>query len=121
MSDPALTGTDALVKKAKIQLRITTDALNDEVSGLVEAALADMTMRGIDASRLCPKSAAASEMEPLAVRAVMLYCKAHFGVAGDMGERSQYMTCYDSLTQSMALSQEYTAGGVSNAGDESAS
>jgi len=118
MSDPALIGTEALVKKAKLQLRITIDALDDEVTGLVDSSLADMTMRGIDAARLCPNSAAVSAMEPLAVRAVMLYCKAHFGVAGDMGERSQYMACYDNLTQSMALSQEYMTGGVVDAGDE---
>ena len=114
------TGINALLPKAKTHLRISTAALDDEVKGLIEAALADMTMRGIDAARLCPETATASDMEPLAVRAVMLYCKAHFGVAGDAGERSQYMACYESLTQSMAMTPEYIAGGGVDAGDESA-
>lgn len=97
----------SLLELVKKHLRITSDVMDDEVSALISAALCDMKMRGIDTGKVCPKRATASGMNPLAVRAVIFYCKANFGVAGSVSESEQYQSRYDGLTQCMSHSGEY--------------
>ena len=100
----------ALLACVKQKLRISddTDIMDDEVNGLIAAALCDMRMRGIDAEAACPVTATATgDMKPLAVMAVVIYCKANFGVSGETGERAQYWERYEGLTQSMSQSGEY--------------
>lgn len=100
----------ALLELVKTHLRISADTtiMDDEINGLIASALADMKMRGIDADAACPEAAATvGDMKPLAVRAVVYYGKANFGIAIDQSESAQYWTRYDGLTQSMSHSSEY--------------
>lgn len=95
----------ALVKK---QLRLTAATMDDEVKDLIAAAIDDMKMRGVDADALCPAAAAAvSDMNPLAVRAVVYYCKTNFGIAISPDENERYWERYEGLTQSMSLAKGY--------------
>ena len=111
-------GYAALIEEAAERVRVKnmTQGVREEISELVLAAIADMNRQGIDTERLCPDSATVSGMKPLAVRAVMLYVKAHFGVGGSDSEAMRYQTCYDSLVASMSLTAEYMKGGADNAG-----
>ena len=100
----------ALTQLVKAHLRIApeTTAMDEEVNGLIAAALADMTLRGVDAATACPETAVtAGDMKPLAVRAVVYYCKANFGIAPDPNESAQYWTRYDGLTQGMSHTAAY--------------
>ncbi len=104
----AVLGVNALVAAAKIRLRISSSTLDSEVEELVRAAMADMETRGnIDVETLLPETAAASGMNPLAVRAVMLYCKAQFGVANNENECTRYQNCYENTLQQMSLCETY--------------
>ena len=103
------TGIAALNEFVKKGLRISTlDAgINAETTGLVSAALADMKMRGIDAYTLCPATATVSGMDPLAVQAVDLYCKANFGAVIDAESNAKFWARYEMLTNSMSFSDDY--------------
>ena len=62
----------ALVKMA---LRVTTDAFNNEISGLIAAACADLGVVGVTATT--------EESDPLLVRAIVTYCRMNFGSPDD--------------------------------------
>lgn len=62
----------ALVKMA---LRITTTAFDTEISGLIEAACADLGVVGVTATT--------EESDPLLVRAIITFCRLHFGSPDD--------------------------------------
>lgn len=119
MANDPLKGKAALLPLVKKHLRISNDALDDEMNGLIESALADMELRGIDPARVCPDDAALSEMMPLGVRAVVYFAKSNFGVAINVAENEQYWVRYDGITNGMSQSMLYKRlGGDENAGDE---
>ena len=62
----------ALVKMA---LRITTTAFDTIISGLIEAACADLGVVGVTATT--------EESDPLLVLAIITYCRLHFGSPDD--------------------------------------
>ena len=76
----------------KMALRVKTNAFDTEIQGLIDACEADLKLVGI---RLLTVDAA------LLKRAVVLYCKAHFGFDIENGER--YMKAYDMLKMSLEL------------------
>ena len=77
----------------KVALRVTSDALDTEVDGLIAAALADMRRAGVD-QRLLDEAA----MSPLAKAAVVMYVKANFGY--DNSEAGRFLRSYN---QTLAL------------------
>lgn len=77
----------------KVALRVTSDALDTEVDGLIAAALADMRRAGVD-QRLLDEGA----MYPLAKAAVVMYVKANFGY--DNSEAGRFLRSYN---QTLAL------------------
>lgn len=108
-------GIDALVKAAKMRLRKkSTDDLDNEVRDVVREAVEDMRRSGIDVQALLPDGADTSGMNPLAIRAVMLYVKANFGIAVSETERAQYAACYQDTVDGMSLCADYITakGGV---------
>lgn len=60
-----------MLNKVKLALRVTTDAFDSEISDLIDAACADLGLVGVDSS--------AQTGDPLLIRAITTYCKAHFG------------------------------------------
>lgn len=102
-------GIAALTELVKKHIRISAEntTTDDETSGLVESAIADMKMRGVDADRLCPAGAEVSGMSPLAVRAVVYYCKSNFGVSSNDTEAERYWSRYEGITQSMSHTSDY--------------
>lgn len=114
MSNNTLTGVSALVPVARGWLRIkrAVAEIDAEIAETIEAAQADMSVRGIDVERLCPDTAPVSGMKPLAVRCIKLYVMANFGTGGSSQERDRWATCYESLSQSMSLTDDYRKRGV---------
>ena len=62
----------ALVKMA---LRVTTDAFNAELNQLISAACADLGVVGVTATT--------DTGDALLTRAIITYCRMHFGEPGD--------------------------------------
>ena len=72
----------ALLDDVKVALRVTTDALDPEISLWVDAALADMRRIGVPEPMLDE-----SDMDPLVRGAVILFVKGRFGYDNDEAER----------------------------------
>lgn len=60
-----------MLEKVKQALRVTTDAFDEEIGDLIDAACADMGIVGVTAQ--------STTVDPLLIRAITTYCKAHFG------------------------------------------
>lgn len=90
----------ALLDDVKLALRIspTIIAYDDEVQDLIEAAKADLKLSGVDPAKL-------DESDPLIKRAIVTYCKAHFGFDNPDADRLE--RAYDMLKAHLTLSQEY--------------
>lgn len=65
-----------MLEKVKLALRIKTKAFDGEIEDLIAAALADLGLTGV----VMPK---AGQSDPLIIRAVITYCKLHFGEPED--------------------------------------
>jgi hypothetical protein len=60
-----------MLGKVKLALRITTDAFDTEINDLIDAACGDLGIVGV--------SAGYETTDPLLTRAIITYCKVHFG------------------------------------------
>lgn len=90
----------ALIDDIKDALRISGNALDTEVTDLLNAAVADLKLSGVLTSK------ATSTTDPLIRRAVVVYAKANFGY--DNPEAERFQNSYDMLKRHLLLSQEYT-------------
>ena len=91
-----------MLAEVKLALRVTTTDFDTEIQSLIDAAVADLTLAGVAAEK------AQSTTDPLIKRAVVTYCKAHFGY--DNPEAERFQQSYDMLKAHLTLSQEYTVG-----------
>lgn len=64
-----------MLNSVKLALRITTTAYDSEIQDLINAALADLKLIGIDSESL--------EEDALVVQAVKTYVRLHFGSPSD--------------------------------------
>lgn len=83
-----------LLHKVKMALRLTTDAFDAEIFDLIYAALADLGLAGI----------AADEEDALIVRAVVTYCRLHFGSPSDF---DKLKAAYDEQKAQMISASGY--------------
>lgn len=90
-----------LIDDVKKNLRISTAALNDELSDLIISAKAQMSISGI---------INIVETDPLTKRAIILYCKANFGL--DNKDSEKYQSRFDSLITHMSMCPEYNTVAV---------
>lgn len=74
-----------ILEKVKMALRISTDAFNDELNDLIEAAKLDMGIAGV----IVP-----SQLDELVIRAICTYCKMNFG-APDPNDYDRFKSSYD--------------------------
>ena len=68
----------ALLDDARLALRVSSEVFDDEISDLIDAAMSDMVRVGIEEDFVRDP-----DTHPLVKRAVMCYCKAHFGFDND--------------------------------------
>lgn len=87
----------ALVK-VKLALRITTSEFDDELADLIAAALIDLGIGGADGANV-------ELTDALALRAVITYCKMHFG---EPDEFDRLKLSYDEQKAQMSMATGYT-------------
>ena len=87
-----------MLNDVKDALRVSGTAMDREIQDLIDAAKADLQLSGVHASKLV-------DTDPLIKRAVIVYCKAHFG--WDNPEADRFAQSYTMLKQHLALSAEY--------------
>lgn len=88
--------------KIKLSMRITTDAFDDELDDLIDAALSDLGIAGVNAS-------SESTSDPLVLRAVTTYCMMHFGFPDDY---DRLKASYDEQKAQLSMATGYTTWGV---------
>lgn len=90
-----------MLDKAKLALRLTTDAYDEEITDLLAAAALDLGIAGVELPE---------ELDALCQRAVLTYVRVHFGCPED----------YDRLKASYdeQKAQLRTATGYTDWGDE---
>ena len=82
-----------MLDKVKLALRITTDAFDSEITGLIAAACADLGVVGVDVET--------ATADPLLIRAIITYCRVNFGSPDDYDrlkasydeQKAQLITC----------------------------
>lgn len=80
----------------KLALRVTTNAFDDEINGLIDAALLDMGLAGITNDSLS---------DALVLRAVVTYCRLNFGQPDDY---DRLKASYDEQKAQMGMATGYT-------------
>ena len=93
-----------MLEAVKTSLRVNGTDLDVEITDLIEAAKADLMLSGVEIKKI-------DEADPLIKRAVIIYCKAHFGYE-DVVMSERFERSYIILKQHLTLSQEYLAGDV---------
>ena len=92
-----------MLEKVKLALRIVTAVFDSEINDLIDAALADLGLAGVENL---------VQTDPLVIRAVTTYCKAHFGSLED-GEYDRLKAAYDEQKAQLQTATGYTDWGDS--------
>lgn len=95
---------ETILNKVKLALRIVTDAFDDELIDLIDASIIDLQIGGVVTSD-------ADCVDALVLRAIITYCKMHFG---EPDEYDRLKASYDEQKAQMQMSTGYTIWGVGN-------
>lgn len=87
-----------MLQAVKLALMISTDAYDQRIEALIEAAYLDLGVAGV--TQRDPENA-------LIRQAVITYCKLHFGDATD-GEYDRLKLSYDEQKAQMSMATGYT-------------
>ncbi len=93
-----------MLNDVKQALRVKTNAMDTEISDLIEAAKLDLSYSGINVDKKITVDET-EVMDPLIKRAIITYCKANFGY--DNPEAERFMESFRMLEIHMALSEDY--------------
>lgn len=85
-----------MLSKVKLALRITTNAYDDELNGLIEAAKLDLGIAGV----IIP-----AELDAIVSLAIVTYCKCHFG---EPDEYDRLKASYDEQKAQLSMCTGYT-------------
>lgn len=93
----------AILDDVKVALRIAASntAFDGEVNDLISAATDDLALAGIISN---------DNTDPLIKRAIITYCKAHYGYDNPDAER--FLESYLMLKRHLSLSVDYTEAAV---------
>lgn len=92
-----------MLARVKMALRITTNAFNDEITGLISAALLDLGLVGIEDDLLVTGTT-----DELIITAVITYVKLHFGEPSDPDRLKR---SYDEQKAQLITATGYGFGG----------
>lgn len=103
---------NTILDKIKLALRITTTAFDSELTDLMNACLLDLGIAGVEV----PYSQSVdTHGEPISVldndlviRAIITYCKIHFGDARGVEELDRLKMSYDEQKAQMSMATGYT-------------
>lgn len=85
-----------MLAKVKTALRITTNAFDDELNGLIAAAQLDLGIAGVIVSQ---------NIDALVTLAIITYCKLHFGEPDNWDRLKQ---SYDEQKAQLSMATGYT-------------
>ena len=85
-----------MLEKVKLALRIQSLKLDEEIEDLIEACKIDLSISGVRKI---------VEDDAIIQRAIIIYCKANFGL--DNKDSEKYQKSYDLLKQSLSLCGDY--------------
>lgn len=85
-----------MLDAVKMALRITTDAFNDELNALINAAQLDLGVAGV----VLPET-----IDALVKVAIITYCRLHFGQPDDFDRLKK---SYDEQKAQLSMSTGYT-------------
>lgn len=88
-----------MLELVKLALRITTDAFDTELNMLIAAAETDLGIAGV----VIPE-----EVDPICQRAVVTYCRLHFGQPDDY---DRLKASYDEQKAQLSMATGYTDWG----------
>lgn len=92
-----------MLQDVKDALRVSGNDLDTEILDLIDAAKADLILSGVHKDKV-------KDNDPLIKRAIIVYCKAHFGYE-DPKLAERFEQSYESLKAHLALSVDYTTAG----------
>lgn len=84
-----------LLKLVKTALRIKTDAFDVELKNLIDAAIIDLEIAGVEPD----------ELDNLVIKAIITYCKMSFGLPEDY---DRLKASYDEQKAQMSNASNYT-------------
>ena len=90
-----------MLEKIKLALRIVTDAFDDEINDLINAATLDLGITDIKENVL-------ESPDLLVTQAIITYCKMHFG---EPDEYDRLKASYDEQKAQLSMSSKYTDWG----------
>ena len=85
-----------MLEEVKLALRITTNAFDAEITGLINAAVADLGIAGVTEKK---------ETDPLIQRAIITYCKCNFG---EPDQYDRLKASYDEQKAQLMVAAGYT-------------
>lgn len=90
-----------ILSRIKDCMRVVDPEFNEEIEGLANAALADLGIAGVDGEH-------AMITDPLVFRAVVTYCRLHFGTPDDYDRLKK---SYDEQKAQLQIASGYTTWG----------
>lgn len=94
--------TSPQIEKVKTALRISTQAYDEELADLVQAALLDLGVAGVVVPEIDQQQ---GTLDPLVMKAVITYCKMSFGLPEDYDRLKR---SYDEQKAQMSTHTGYT-------------
>lgn len=93
---------NTLLAKVKVALRIVTEDFDDEITDLINACLLDLGIAGVTQNDIT---------NTLLIRAIITYCKAHFGDVNGVEQYDRLKASYDEQKAQMQMATGYTRWG----------
>lgn len=93
-----MTVSTATIASVRMAMRVTTTAFDGQISTLVEAALADLGIAGVNGENVV-------ETDPLTLQAIATYCRMNFGSPDDY---DRIKASYDEQKAQMSMATHYT-------------
>ncbi|HHT7172088.1 TPA: head-tail connector protein [Bacillus cereus] len=88
-----------LLDDVKTTLRVSHNALDNDISDLIEEARHDLMLSGVSSKK------ANDDIDPLIKRAIKTYCKAEF--IADVREAERFKISYNMLKNHLTLAGDY--------------
>lgn len=85
-----------MLEKVKLALRISTDAFDSELTGLIAAAKLDLGIAGVTVPTI---------LDEIVELAIITYCKVHFGEPDDY---DRLKASYDEQKAQLSMATGYT-------------
>lgn len=92
----------AIIDKTKSALRIKTDAYDEELTDLIDAAEQDLGIAGVEVPE---------ELDAIVTKAIITYCKMSFGIPEDY---ERLKNSYDEQKAQLSNASGYTNWSVEN-------